>query len=76
VRLAYDLPRATTIALGIVDAGGRRVRDLAAGHRSAGAHTATWDGRDESGRRAQPGIYFALLDAGGVRRTARIVVVP
>jgi hypothetical protein len=75
-RLAFGLPRAGTAALSIVDAAGRRVRSLAAGPLEAGAHEAAWDGRDEGGRRAAAGLYFALLDAGGARRVARIVVVP
>ncbi len=76
VRLAYELPRAGRVALSIVDATGRRIRDLSGGHRDAGPHIATWDGNDESGRPASAGLYFGLLDADGARRTARIVVVP
>ena len=76
VRLAYVLPRGGEVALSIVDAGGRRVRALPAGLRDAGPHEASWDGNDESGRRAPAGLYFAVLDIAGARRTARVVVVP
>lgn len=77
VRLAFELPRAGQVALSIVDAAGRHVRDLSAGRQhEAGPHTATWDGRDEGGRGVPAGLYFALLDADGARRTARIVLVP
>jgi hypothetical protein len=33
--------------------------------RDAGPHTATWDGRDATGRRVAPGIYFYVLNAAG-----------
>jgi hypothetical protein len=76
VRLAYELLRAGDVRLSIVDAGGRRVRALPGGRREAGPHAAAWDGRDEAGRRAPAGLYFALLDLDGARETARIVLVP
>jgi hypothetical protein len=76
VRLAYTLPRDAHASLSIVDAAGRRVRALRGVATSAGTHAATWDGNDESGRRAPAGLYFALLDTDGARRTARIVLVP
>ncbi|MEO6463830.1 MAG: metallophosphoesterase, partial [Candidatus Eisenbacteria bacterium] len=62
VRLAFELPRAGQVALSIVDAAGRRVRELSAGRQhEGGPHTATWDGRDEGGRGVPAGLYFALL---------------
>jgi hypothetical protein len=40
---------------------GRRVRVLAAGGREKGLHAVTWDGMDETGRLARPGVYFYRL---------------
>lgn len=34
-----------------------------------------WDGRDESGRRSASGTYLAVLEAGGKRERARMVLV-
>jgi len=72
-RLAIDLPRAGDAKLRVVDAAGRRVRRLATGARGAGRHDIAWDGNDESGRRAPAGLYFAILDAAGERRVARLL---
>ncbi len=56
-RFRLDKDAALTGA-GILDAGGRLVRQLwALKPLAAGEHTAAWDGRDEYGRPAAPGKY-------------------
>lgn len=62
--LDYALPRPASIDLAIFDAQGRRVRTLVRGSRPAGAATARWDGRAESGTTAPAGTYFARLRSG------------
>jgi len=69
--LAADGP----VRLEIVDLRGRRVRTLIDGWRPAGTVTATWDGRDRAGRSVAAGRYLARLVAGGVARTATLVLV-
>ena len=61
----YTLPREGQVRLQLFGANGRVVRTLESGARSAGIHAVRWDGRDDSGRRAAPGVYFARLEAGG-----------
>jgi len=61
VTLRFGLTAAGPTSVEIFDAGGRRVRALAAGARAAGPHSVTWDGRDETGRPTPAGIYFARL---------------
>jgi flagellar hook assembly protein FlgD len=58
----------------VLDASGRRVRTLADGAGTAGAHSAAWDGHDDAGRAVPPGIYFAALNLGDARATSRLVV--
>ena len=43
------------IRLSLYDVGGRKVRLLAVGSRSAGTHTLRWDGRDQAGRNVAAG---------------------
>ncbi len=62
---------ATTIAFTLAEAGpvtvvvhgmdGRRVRTLVTGHRAAGPQSASWDGRDDTGRRVASGAWFVRL---------------
>jgi murein DD-endopeptidase MepM/ murein hydrolase activator NlpD len=73
--LEFSLARSGVARLIVRDAQGRRVATLADGWRPAGTHVARWAGRDDSGRRAAPGVYFAQLRSGGELRTRRLVVV-
>ncbi len=55
----FHLEAARTIAVGIYDLQGRRVRDLSLREdRPSGAHHLPWDGRDEAGKLVPPGIYL------------------
>lgn len=65
-RFAVDLPRAARVELAILDVQGRRVRTVDPGALDAGFHTLGWDGRDEGGRAAGSGVYFARLAVDGV----------
>jgi len=68
-----------TPRLRVFDAQGRLVVSDLPGSRNPGAATeglpltATWDGRDESGRLLRPGLYLITLEAGGHRSTVRVV---
>jgi len=54
--------------VGIFDPLGRQVRILELHSPAAGPCTATWDGRDNRGRRVDAGIYIARLPAGASTR--------
>jgi len=72
--LSFTLPRVSTVRLTISDVRGRRVRELVSVQLPAGEHSALWDGKDERGRRAATGIYFATLDAGGTIVKTRLAL--
>jgi hypothetical protein len=71
--LTYSLPAAGTARLAIHAIDGRLVR-AAALAASAGAGSWSWDLLDARGTRVRPGVYLASLDAGGARRSVRLVV--
>lgn len=71
--LAFALPAPGHAALDIFDLNGRRVRRLASGWFPAGEHECAWNGRDESGRALEAGVYFACLESNGARAVRRIV---
>jgi hypothetical protein len=58
-------------SLRIFDVGGRLVRVLLDRPVSAGEHRISWDGKDERGAPAPPGVYFARLEAPGLTRTVK-----
>jgi len=64
------------VSLTIVGVDGRLVRTLLS---SAGLGAlpgtevpVTWDGRTDDGARVRPGLYLAVLEAGGLRTATRI----
>ncbi|MCP4571624.1 MAG: S8 family serine peptidase [bacterium] len=71
----YDLPRTMYVELGIYDLAGRHVRTLVSGPQAAGPGSATWRGRDESGRTIASGTYYARLRAGGRTITRAVTLV-
>lgn len=64
VVLAYSLEVAGPVELALYDAAGRRVRLLVHDPMPAGRREVRWDGRDDRGRPAPAGVYFARLVAG------------
>ncbi|MDD3642306.1 MAG: C1 family peptidase [Candidatus Krumholzibacteria bacterium] len=72
--IAYTVAEPCAVDLRIYDTGGRLIRTLERdARRAAGRHAAVWDGRDNAGRAAASGIYFARFSAGKHRETRKMV---
>jgi hypothetical protein len=71
----FFLPRESGVSLAVFDATGRRVRELASGSLPGGAHSATWDGRDDAGTTAPSGVYFIGLRTAFLTISQRIVLI-
>jgi hypothetical protein len=75
--LTLSLPQEATVAARIVNLAGREVLALLRGATlTAGPHALRWDGHDEAGRAAAPGIYFVEVTVGGQRLGAGSCVCP
>lgn len=61
--MSFTLRRAGEAELVLFDLAGRRVRTLARGAHAAGAQDVRWDGHDDQGRPAPPGVYLCRLRA-------------
>lgn len=73
--LRFDLPRAATVRLDIVDVQGRRVARLLDGAMlPPGQHSIDWMGRDDAGRSLPSGVYFARFEAGEFRARRKLVL--
>jgi glucose/arabinose dehydrogenase len=70
---ALALPRAGTVSFAVLDAAGRIVWRAPGAEHAAGRVTLAWDGRDASGARVAPGLYFARVTAGGETFTRRVI---
>jgi hypothetical protein len=73
--LSFQLSRTGSVSMAIVGVDGRIVRRVPAALLAPGNHSYEWDGRDDDGRAAAPGVYFAVVrtpDGEKVTRVARI----
>ncbi|MEO6596854.1 MAG: FlgD immunoglobulin-like domain containing protein, partial [Planctomycetota bacterium] len=63
-----------TVDIAVYDVAGRQIRKLASGVKAAGRHTATWDGRNDSGAKANRGVYFVRTIIGGMKTATNRVL--
>ena len=73
--IPYQLPTAGHVRLEVFNVLGQRLATLVDAERSAGAHTAQWDGTDASGRAVGAGVYIYRLSSGGMTESQRMVLV-
>jgi hypothetical protein len=71
--LVFTLRGGAPLEARIYDIGGRFVRALSAPAAGSGERVLLWDGRDDNGRKAPPGVYLARYRAGRAQGTARLV---
>jgi hypothetical protein len=64
VQFSFDLARAATVDLAILDVTGRVVGTVPSRAWDAGRWQAGWDGRGEDGRRVPAGVYWVEMSAG------------
>ena len=70
--MRFALSHAGAIEVAIHDIAARavgRMRTKAA----AGEQTLSWDGLDDAGRRASPGIYIVRARVGGIQLAGRVL---
>jgi len=63
------------VRLDVFNVLGQRLATLVDAERSAGAHTAQWDGTDAAGRAMGAGVYIYRLSSGGMMESRRMVLV-
>jgi hypothetical protein len=74
VTVSFALRRAGAARLAVCDLRGREVMVLVDGAFPAGAHAATWDGRDRAGRPLPSGVYVAVLRTTEGRSTRKLLL--
>jgi hypothetical protein len=72
--IAYAIPHAARLEVGVYDVSGRKVAILAQGTMPSGRHMVRWDGRDGAGRSLPAGVYFVRLDLPGHEEARKIVL--
>ena len=75
VALVIFVPVKSHNALQVYDLQGRLRRTLLDEEVSAGLHRITWDGKDDDGRLAGAGVYFARLSSAGHHAVKQMIFV-
>ena len=68
--LSFELRDASWVTLAVYDITGREVASLVNGHLSAGHHEIAFNGMD-----LPSGVYFAMLEAGGMKDVRKLLLV-
>ena len=73
--IGFRLGEPARVTVDVIDVAARRVRTFLAGRNLApGKHSVAWDGRDASGARVRPGVYFVRLTTATDALVRRLVV--
>ena len=73
--IPYQLPVAGHVRLEVFNILGQHLATLVDAERSAGMHTAQWDGTDAAGLSVGAGMYIYRLSGSGMRVSRRMVLV-
>jgi hypothetical protein len=73
--LNYVLTQGGAVNVTVFTLDGKIVKTLYRGHREAGEHYETWDGRNGSGAAAARGIYFIRVVAPDIDEIRKVIVV-
>jgi len=74
-QIRFSLASEGHARLTVHDARGRLVAVVGDQRFAAGDHAVSWNGTDDGGRRLGSGVYFARLEADGVTRTDKLMLV-
>lgn len=74
VTILYSLGTESSVEIGVHDGAGRRVYTRVDGRKPAGLQETVWDGRDGSGSRVSPGVYFYTVRAGSWKARGTVVI--
>lgn len=72
VQLRIDARGPEALRIGVYDAAGRSVRQLAPFSVGAGIRVVAWDGRDDRGIALGAGVYFFKIETPGLERTVKV----
>ncbi len=75
VTIPFSIALSGQVRLSVYNLMGQEVRLLRDGWKEAGVHHARWDGRTDSGAEAASGVYWALLQAGELTRSTKLVLI-
>ncbi len=76
VRIGYELNRPADVSISVYNIYGSEVKNIISQYNPAGTYSVVWDGRNESGTKVTPGIYFYTIHAGKSQSSGKIMLMP
>jgi hypothetical protein len=73
--IRFSLLEPAGVRVAVHDILGREVAVIVDAFHEAGLHTEAWNGNNDQGHRAGPGVYFARIEADGLLLTSKIILV-
>jgi photosystem II stability/assembly factor-like uncharacterized protein len=73
-KISFALALPGRVKVTVFDVEGRVVNALSDGMLPAGRQQLVWQGDDDNGQRVSPGIYFANVEADGIKASAKVIV--
>jgi len=73
-RIKYDIPVSSHVSLTIVDLSGKLIKTLVDQNESPGIKNILWDGKDESGKKVETGIYIYRLSVGNRSLSRKMIL--
>ncbi len=74
VTIAYNAPRGAQVSVRVVDLRGRLIRTLSAEAGTGASQRLTWNGREDSGRRAASGLYLVQVQTASDKQVRPVVL--
>jgi hypothetical protein len=71
----YELKKPTKVGLYIYDTKGMLVTTLIDGNQTSGIYKLAWNGKNDSGKRLQPGVYYYKFIANGLNKNGKLVII-
>jgi flagellar hook assembly protein FlgD len=72
--IEYYIPSTSDVKVEIYNLLGSKITSLFEGKQSAGSHTLTWNGKDQSGNPVASGIYFYKLSTPNFSETKKMML--
>jgi len=73
INIPVSLPNSSEISLSIYNILGQRIRVLHQGQLSAGIHSFTWNGKNDSGQQVSAGMYLLTMQTGLSTQAKKVV---
>jgi len=73
--IKYVLPKSSNVRIVIYNLIGHEIKTLVNEKQSAGVHTVTWDGRNNTDKKVSSGAYFLKFEAVDFKQTEKIIMV-